>query len=77
MAFRNRGTYGKNMCIFDTSTVYKDISDKLNQAMRTAIEENGLQISPYGSYGQFDLIAVKAVYNMKNEYPDIVVVLLV
>lgn len=66
----------KKICaFFGHSTVHENISDKLEQAIRTAIEDHGVENFWCGGYGEFDSMAARAAHDLKTEYPDIEVIL--
>lgn len=66
----------KKICaFFGHRTVHENILERLNDAIITAIEDYGVKTFWCGGYGAFDLMAARAVHDLKTEYPDIEVIL--
>ena len=61
----------KVCAFFGHRDVWRDISDPLEQAIRSAITEHGISTFWVGGYGSFDSAAVGCVRRLKKEYPYI------
>lgn len=65
---------GKICAFFGHRTVDTDISDALHDAIRKAITEYGVRTFCCGNKGEFDRMAAKTAFQLKQEFPDIEII---
>lgn len=62
---------GRICAFFGHRDIWQDISEPLEQAIRTVIKEHDISVFWVGGYGQFDSRAAGMVRGLKKEFPNI------